>query len=124
MNLDRFVATAYSLIPTPRPQFFHVAGIFLKDRPIAITTNSFSTHPLTLRYNYVPGSKSHAELRACLRGRREDYTGYTIAVLRVDRNGRLNMSEPCSGCADMIKQLNFKRLYYTNERGQWVTKRL
>lgn len=124
MNLDKFTQVAYSLIPTPRPQFFHVAGIFLKGRPVSIATNSFITHPLTLKYNYHPGSLTHSELKACLRGRREHYSGYTIAVLRIDRNGKLNMSKPCSGCSDMIRQLGFKTVYYTTESGSWAMERV
>lgn len=124
MNLDKFVQIAYSLIPTPRPRCFHLAGIFLKGKPLAIAANRDITHPRSLKYNYFAGVKTHAELLSIIRGRRENYSGCEIVVLRIDRNKKLNMSRPCEGCFDAIKQLNFKSLFYTNKNGLWVKERL
>lgn len=124
MNLEKFTQVAYSLIPTPRPRSFHVAGIFKKGKPLAIACNRDITHPRTLKYDYVQGSKTHAELLAIIRGRRDNYSGYTIVVLRIDRNRSLNMSRPCSGCMDAIRQLGFKAVYYTTESGSWAMERV
>lgn len=121
MNLDRLVETAYALMPKYRGEMrcFHVAGIYKKGKLYSIGYNKDQTHPLTKKYGYHKLSGTHAELMACIRGGLEDYSGYTMAVLRIDRNNKLNSSRLCSGCMNLTRQLSFRRVIYTNALGQW-----
>ncbi len=122
INLSKFSEIAHALQPAHRgdQKHFHVAGIYRKNRLVSLACNKNVTHPATLKYDYWEGSHAHAELRACLRGGLESYRGYTMIVCRIGKDGRLNNSKPCKGCADLIKQLDFDKVIYTNEIGGWV----
>jgi hypothetical protein len=89
--------------------------------------NSTKTHPLNLKYNYVnKDNKSisdivgtHSELNAVIRLGEEDCSRLTLINTRINRNNVLDYSAPCSGCSDMIKQLNFKNVYFSNVQGKF-----
>lgn len=121
MNLDRLVETAYALMPKYRGEMrcFHVAGIYRKGKLYSIGYNKDQTHPITQKYGYHRLAKLHAECSSILKGGLEDYSGYTMAVLRIDRNNRLNSSRPCVGCSNLIQGVGIRRVFYTNQFGQW-----
>lgn len=121
MNLNRLIETAYALMPKYRGDMrcFHVAGIYKKGRLYSIGFNKDQTHPLTQKYGYHRLAHVHAELSSILRGGLEDYSGFTMAILRIDRNNKLNSSRPCFGCTNLIKQVGLRRVLYTNQFGQW-----
>lgn len=102
---------------------FHVAFIIDKGKIISIGTNKVKSHSAVKLYDYEFTDKIHAELQSVLKlGYRENgYKKLTLAVLRVDRNGKINNSMPCPGCQSMIQQTGFKKVYYTDNNGNWVT---
>ena len=75
--------------------------------------------------NYVNKNKekisdivgTHSELSAVIKLGEEDCSGLTIVNTRINRNNKLDFSAPCNGCSDMIKQLNFKEVWYSNANG-------
>lgn len=97
----------------------HLAVIFKGNSILAIGENSHKTHPKTQIYGYPSFCKIHAELSACIRFGKEDCSKYSIAVVRIDRNGKFNQSRPCPGCQNVLRQLNFRKIYFTNETGNW-----
>lgn len=97
----------------------HIAFIFKGKKILAIGRNSNKTHPKINFHEYHEFSRLHAELSACIRFGKEDCRKYSLAVLRIDRNGEFNQSKPCPGCQSVIRQLNFKKVFYTNEYGEW-----
>ena len=98
---------------------FHIAFIFRGNNILSIGTNSNKTHPKIKQYGYEDHSKLHAELSACIKLGEEDCRKYSIGVLRIDRNGKLNHSKPCYHCSHLIEVLNFKKVYFTNQFGLW-----
>lgn len=121
MNLNRLIETAYALMPKYRGDMrcFHVCGIYQKGKLISLGFNRNQTHPITQKYGYHRLAKLHAEASAIIKGGREDYSSCVLAVLRIDRNDRLNSSRLCNGCFNLAKQLAFKQVLYTNQFGQW-----
>lgn len=119
--LKNLEEVAYAILPAARGEMrcFHAAAIFKKRKIITIGFNKKQSHPNNLNYNYLPNAGICAEMRTCLKGGREDYSGFSIAVLRIDRNNKLNYSKPCRGCSELIKKLNFKNIYHTNHNGEW-----
>lgn len=103
----------------PDCRCYHIAAIFKGNEIFSIGQNSNKTHPKIQDYQYHPFSRLHAELAACIKFGNTDCRKYSIAVIRVDRNGKLNQSCPCDGCKSVINQLRFKKVYYTNEQGEW-----
>ena len=89
--------------------------------------NSSKTHPLNLKYNYINKNKeniseivgTHSELNAVIRLGEEDCSRLTLVNTRINRNNLLDNSAPCSGCSDMIRQLSFKNVYYSNIKGNF-----
>ncbi len=122
INLKRFEETAFSLIPQYRGDLrcFHIAGIFKKGKLISLGYNKDTTHPKIKEYQYHRMAGLHAELSACLRGGRDDYSDCEMAVLRIDKNNKLNSSHPCNGCLHCITSTGFKRVYFTNSDGDWL----
>lgn len=89
--------------------------------------NSPKTHPLNLKYNYINKQKSkismlvgtHSELSAVIKLGHQNYDGFTLINTRINRNNKLDYSHPCNGCMDMIRQLGFKKVYYTNKNSEF-----
>lgn len=120
MNFEKLEEIAYSLLDKRDSRCFHVAFILKKKRIISIGWNKSSTHPLTKKYNYQPFAKTHAELAAVIRLGEMDCSDFDMAVLRINKNDKIDSSKPCVGCSHMIKQLNFRNVYYTSANGEWL----
>lgn len=116
----RLIEIAYALEPKYRVgRCFHVAFITKGSKIISIGWNSHKSHPENLRHEgYRFDSGTHAELSAVLKGGKQDYSGYRIFVIRIDRNGKVAMSKPCCGCQSVCRQLNFKTVYYSGKDGE------
>ena len=54
----------------------------------------------------------HSEMDAVIKLGLSDCSGLSVINTRIDRNNQLAMSKPCLGCTDMLRGLNFKRIYY------------
>lgn len=99
---------------------------FWKGRLLAVSKNNARTHPLNLRNPiYVQGRLldtrgSCAELGLFIKLRNTTnipFNKITIVNVRLDRNKRIAMSRPCLSCSNLIKYLNPRNLFYTNDLG-------
>ena len=127
MNFDKIIEVSYALINKHNADLRcrHFSFILDKTMIISIGLNSLKTHPLNLKYNYVNKNKekisdivgTHSELSAVIKLGEEDCSGLTLVNTRINRNNLLDFSAPCSGCSDMIRQLNFKEVWYSNANG-------
>lgn len=105
----------------------HFSFVFDGTRIVSTGTNSRKTHPANLDFRYVnrkymPISDvvgTHSELKAALRAGMENCRGLVLVNTRVNRNGRLDNSRPCRGCADLIGKLGFLEVYYTDREGKF-----
>lgn len=74
------------------------------------------------RYNGIH-AEYHCVRKSAKRGeRRGGYdlsrlSGVTMFVARVTRTGRVAMARPCEHCQELLRLLNLRRVYYTNEQG-------
>ena len=106
---------------------FHTTFIVKKNRIQKIGINANKTHPANLKYDYY--SKNgidlrsmvgvHSELSAILKYGKEDCSDCTFVNVRIDRKGQTTMSKPCRGCQDLLMQVGFKRLYFSNDMGEF-----
>jgi len=127
MNFSKIIEVTYALINKHNADLRcrHFSFILDRNRIISIGMNSLKTHPMNLKYNYVNKNKesisnivgTHAELNAVIKLGEEDCSGLTLVNTRINRNNVLDHSAPCSGCSDMIHQLNFKNVYFSNTKG-------
>lgn len=129
MNFSKIIEVSYALINKHHADLRcrHFSFILDRNRIISIGLNSSKTHPKNLKYNYVNKLKenisdivgTHSELNAVIKLGQEDCSKLTLVNTRINRNNDLDYSAPCSGCSDMIKQLNFKEVYYSNNEGEF-----
>lgn len=118
--LSKLEEIAYALVPANRKdtQFFHVAAIFQRNKILSIGQNSFKTHPLAQKWGHK-GNFTHAELKAAINYATNDFNNVSMAVLRIDRRNLLAMSRPCSCCESFLLDSGIRRVFYTNEKGEW-----
>jgi len=119
------IALAVSLSPNTGKRNTHVSLIIKGNRILSVGVNSERSHPIAKKLKQSKDSDSQcAELNACLklglshRDELPDFSGLTIIAVRVLKCGKLGMSKPCIGCQKLIRQCGFKRVYYTNEKGE------
>lgn len=120
--LNKAKQIAYSLCPTNREtRTSHIAFLIKLNIIKKIGANKKRTHPKTKDHPYHEGVVGiHAELDCVLKMDKEDLSDYNMLVIRVDNNGKLNMSKPCKGCQSLLEQFNIKEVWYSDSKGQIV----
>lgn len=110
---------------------FHTTFIVKKNRIQKIGINSGKTHPANLRYKYLGREGKdirsmvgiHSELSAIMKYGKEDCSDCIFVNIRIDKNKNPTIAKPCRGCQDLLNQVGYKRLYYTNNQGkfeEWI----
>lgn len=107
---------------------FHTTFIIKKNRLQKIGINNYKTHPENLKYKYFGKDGTdirnlvgvHSELSAILKYGEEDCSDCTFVNIRIDKNGNLTMAKPCVGCQDLLNQVGYKKVYYSNEKGEFL----
>ena len=113
---------AYSFWPTSRELPTSHFAFLIKSKIIEkIGINKRRTHPEISKHPYHEGYVGiHAELDCLLKINKEDLSDYQILVLRIDKNGKLNMSKPCRGCQSVLSQFNLKQIWYSDKDGNII----
>jgi deoxycytidylate deaminase len=119
---NKAVQIAKSLCPLNKEnKNSHVAFLIRSGIIEKIGTNKKRTHPETRKHPYHEGFVGiHAELDCLLKMDKEDLSDYNMLVIRVDNNGKLNMSKPCEGCQSLLQQFNIKEVWYSDPKGQII----
>lgn len=131
-TINKAIEIAYAICPENRInngslRSSHVACLVKQDKIVKIGWNKNRTHPKTKKFPYVNYRYSkfdvgiHAELDVVLKAGVDDLSKYSIVVLRVDGNGKLNSSRPCRGCMSVLQQVGIAEIYYSDATGK-VTK--
>jgi len=61
----------------------------------------------------------HAEQSAILKVKNRDIRGYSIFIVRINRNtGKISLAYPCEDCFSLIEDYGMKNIYYTNRIGE------
>lgn len=125
ISFKRLEEIAYSLTDSVHDRTVrcrHFSFIFQKNRLLSIGYNQAKTTPFNLQFGYHQLSGTHSEISALKRLRQNNLhmKDCSIAVLRIDRNNRLNMSKPCKFCANVLKHFDIGDIYYTDFNGNWT----
>lgn len=120
--LSKAIQMAHSLCPINKENKNSHISFLIKSNIIEkIGVNKRRTHPEISKHPYHEGHVGiHAELDCILKVDKEDLRDYKMLVLRIDRNGKLNMSKPCPGCLSLINQFNVGEVWYSDKNGQIV----
>lgn len=119
-KLNKFVEIAKALQPNNHGvKTFHVTFILNKNKILSIGINNPKTHPKTLKYDYWDDVGVHSELSAVIKLGKEDCSNYTFINIRLKKDGTVASSKPCRGCQDMLNQIGFKKIFFTNDLGKF-----
>lgn len=107
---------------------FHTTFILKKNRLQKIGINVDKTHPENLKYKYYGKCGIdirnrvgiHSELSAIMKYGKEDCSDCIFINVRIDKNGNQTMAKPCRGCQDLLRQIGYKKVFYTNEKGEFI----
>jgi len=130
MNFDKFKEISFALHPHHdlHKRCKHFSFIVYKKKILSIGLNNNKTHPKNLKYSYVNKyNKSiselvgtHSELNAIIKLGYEDCSDFILVNTRINRNMEIDNSKPCCGCTTLIKNLNFKKVFYTDMHGKFI----
>jgi hypothetical protein len=107
----------------------HFSFIFHKNRLLSIGFNNPSkTHPRNLKIGFFSRNGDnishtvgvHSELSAILKLGEEDCSKFTLINTRINRNNVLDLSKPCKSCSSLVKQLNFKKIFYSTTNNNFT----
>lgn len=117
MQYQRLLEIAKALQPSYKDQrHFHVTFILKNNKIMSIgVNNERKTHTRNLYYKYANAALkgTHAELSAIIKLGEENCSGYTFLNIRIDKNGLVKNSKPCSGCQNLLRQVGYKTVYYS-----------
>jgi tRNA(Arg) A34 adenosine deaminase TadA len=82
---------------------------------IAAKHNSYQMSAKLIKYSNFPCR--HAESNAILAHGMDNCEGLDMICTRVLKDGSLTMAEPCEACAELIKDVGLRRVYFTNWEG-------
>lgn len=108
-----------------RNKFFHFAFGFKKNKLLAIGQNNpEKTHTQALilakRFNIdikYPYLHAETDLISRLWGKHYIDANIKMVIVRLNKNGELRNSKPCSRCSKIIKALGIKDIYWSTENG-------
>lgn len=129
MNFKRILEITYALYGrcSHNKRCKHYSFIFKNKKLVSIGMNNPKTHPYNLKFNYLNKEKrkishivgTHSELNAVLKLGKYDFKNHIIVNTRVNRNKKIDYSFPCNGCAEMLINLNFEKIFYTTKEGKF-----
>ena len=95
-----------------------------KNKVISVGYNTTKQHPMQKQYNALRGfdtatahNSLHAELSAIIKAKDMDvdWSKVSIFIYREHKNGQLGLAKPCAACAQKIRDMGIKEIYYTGE---------
>jgi deoxycytidylate deaminase len=79
--------------------------------------NRYRNNPSVVEHEKYFHCSVHAEVDALRNA--GDTDGAKLFVARVTRGGNLALAKPCSRCMETIRDHGIKKVYYTDELGEW-----
>jgi deoxycytidylate deaminase len=118
-TIDRVIDLSKALCPINRElRTSHVAFLIKSGKIVHCGWNKNRSHPQNLNHPYHDGRVGlHAELDVCLKSGKDYLGDYELIVIRVDKNGIVCNSRPCSGCQSVVKQFGIKEVWYSTQLG-------
>lgn len=125
---NKVTEIAFALQDKNYPINQHYTFIIYKNRILTIGKNSPKTHPINLRNpkfsnigEDISGTKFRcSELNSILKIKKQTRISFNKLIMiniRIDRNGLLANSKPCSSCISLASHIKPKAIYYTNDLG-------
>lgn len=131
-NLSLLGMIAEEVVPVSNRAARLAAMVLYRNRPIAIGTNSWKSHPLAKYYGTSTESNCiHAEVNAIKKAvqkvGKEKIVGCSLMVVRIKNEYNPNrkgggshslvygLAKPCAGCERCIRDHGIKKVIYSND---------
>ena len=135
MKFQKFIEISKALQPIHHNydlnRTFHVTFALHKKKTVAIGINSIKTHPNIHKLDYRSEegedlrtiARMHSELNCILKLQNkygvEDLSDIAFVNVRLDKMGNVRYAKPCNGCSHLLRQVGFKKLYYSLNNGEF-----
>ena len=95
-----------------------------KNNVISVGYNTTKQHPMQKQYNALRGfdassahNSTHAEMSAIIKAKDMDvdWGKVSIFIYREHKDGCTGLAKPCAACAQKIRDMGIKEIYYTGE---------
>jgi len=120
-TLENLVSYSRLLYELPNSKFHHLSFILRNGIVSSFGWNdTHKTHPLALKYG-TRHSSIHSELQAIIRfkGWISDLRKTTLVNVRLGAKGQALLAKPCVPCQKMLVSFGIKKVFYTNQFGQF-----
>lgn len=122
--LNKCVALTKALRePNAETRCQHFSFIFHKNKLITIGKNSKKSNPTNIKNpkinqegKRIKNKYTCSELHAFIKFKNMTNIPFgkvNLVVTRIDRNGKIRGSKPCTSCQNLLNFLNLKEIYYT-----------
>lgn len=108
------------LVPYCHGRCRHVSFLVCRNKIQSIGLNSYiKTHTKAAQFGHF-GANIHSELGAIVNAPKNlDINRMTLYNIRIKTNGIVSLAAPCSCCTKLILAYNIRRVYYTNNSGDF-----
>ena len=119
----KFITAAHAVAMTGtgvgmRSKFRLGAVLVNKNSIVSVGTNSYKTHPLMSKRTEWP--YLHAEQHAIVRAGVDNCEGLDLYIARVKKDNSLALSKPCNVCAELIRDVGIKNIYYSTDTEEFI----
>ena len=110
---------------------FHVTFALYKQKCVSVGWNSIKTHPNIKKLNYRSEdgedlrdvARMHSELNCVLKLQNkmdiDDFNDMVFVNIRLDKSGEVKYAKPCNGCTHLLKQVGYKKIFYSGNCGNF-----
>lgn len=120
----RCIETARIVAPSYKHyDHFHTTFMIHKNRILTMGINNpRKTHPYNRLHPYSNEYVGlHSELAAIIHSGLSDCSQIVFLNVKIGKTGNIFFSKPCLGCQSVLKQVGFKKMFYTtNDEDQMV----
>lgn len=115
MSKKRYFQLAANIAAQSDFKSYKHGAVLIKGGSVINTAHNECVHSkLADRFKKHDGwGTRHAELNVCLGIDKKVTNNADVYVVRINRDGLLRNSRPCSMCIDTMKFLNIRRVYYS-----------
>lgn len=105
---------------------FHTTFFLKKRKIVCVGWNDYTKNHLSHKFGEYKAHKTftetykpsiHSECAAIIKFGETDLSGYEVCNVRIDNNGSLSLSKPCSNCAKLLSSLSPKKIFFSTENG-------
>ena len=119
----KFITAAHAVAMTGtgvgmRSKFRLGAVLVNKNSIVSVGTNSYKTHLLMSKRTEWP--YLYAEQHAIVRAGVDNCEGLDLYIARVKKDNSLALSKPCNVCAELIRDVGIKNIYYSTDTEEFI----